>query len=299
MPATPPRAVRIHAATPDRPATHIRPTDGPWRPARRSVQVRRLRAPTCPAHRSQAATRPANPRRNRDDGAAHPCRQTRQHPRPPRFHLRTFQQTASVAVLRPPDMPHARTYARADLTKPDIRGAGAVSRDARERARVGVAGEGCGEEGCDRPALRHDKRFERLLCRRHLCQAIEAWRDANRAAGRCWRCGADKGDSPYRDCDGCRRVNAESCRRYRARRARRARLRDKPKARDEWRATAAADERARWLRAARVRWLGKVLALFWRRGFPRPRSVTLPNHLVVEKIQLDIEAAQLGIRDWD
>ena len=129
---------------------------------------------------------------------------------------------------------------------------------------------------------------------RHLCQAIEAWRDANRATGRCWRCGADKGNSPYRDCDGCRRVNAESCRRYRARKAA---LRDKRKARYEWRATAAADERARWLRGARLRWLGKVSALFLRRG--RPQSVTLPNHLVVEKFQLDIEAAQLGIRGWD
>ena len=284
------------APTPDRPATRIRSTDGPRRPPGPSVQARRLRAPTCPAHRPSSATRPAHPRRYREHGAAHLRRQTRQHPRPPRFHLRTVQQAASVAVPRPRTCHTAHARARADLRKPDIRGASAVSRDARERARVGVPGEGCGAQGCERPALRHDKRCERPLCRRHLCQAIEAWRDANRAAGRCWRCGADKGDSIYRDCDGCRRVNAESCRRYRVRRAR---LRDKPKARDEWRATAAADERARWLRAARVWWLGKVLALFWRRGFPRPRSVTLPNHLVLEKIQLDIEAAQLGIRDWD
>ena len=194
-------------------------------------------------------------------------------------------------------MPHARTYARADLRKPDIRGAGAVSRDARERARVGVGIAGavrCGIEGCGRPAHRLDERFERPLCRRHLCEAIEAWRDANRAAGRCWRCGADKADSPYRDCDGCRRINAESCRRYRARRAG---LRDKHKARDAWRAKAAADERARWLRGARLRWLGKVSALFLRRG--RPQSVTLPDHLVVEKIQLDIEAAELGLPPWD
>ena len=174
-----------------------------------------------------------------------------------------------------------------------------MSRDARERARVGV-GVGiagavrCGIEGCGRPAHRLDERFERPLCRRHLCKAIEAWRDANRAAGRCWRCGADKGDSPYRDCDGCRRVNAESCRRYRARRAR---LRDKHKARDEWRAQAVTDERVRQLRSARLRWLGAVSVLFFRRG--RPASVTLPPHLAMEKIQLDIEAAQLGIRGWD
>ena len=240
------------------------------------------------------ATRESSPQSRRRSGASMPANSPASAPASiPSPHGSTNRIRGSPET---PDMPHARAYARADLRKPDIRGAGAVSRDARERARVGVAGEGCGEQGCERPALRHDKRFERPLCRRHLCQAIEAWRDANRAAGRCWRCGADKGDSPYRDCDGCRRVNAESCRQYRARRAR---LRDKPKARDEWRATAAANERARWLRAARVRWLGKVLALFWRRGFPRPRSVTLPNHLVVEKIQLDIEAAQLGIRGWD
>ena len=190
-------------------------------------------------------------------------------------------------------MPHARTYARADLRKPDIRGAGAVSLAARGRARVGVAGEGCGEEWCERPALRHDKRFERPLCRRHLCQAIEAWRDANRASGRCWRCGVDKGDSPCRDCGECRRINAESCRRYRARRAA---LRDKHAARDEWRAKAAADERARWLRGAWLRWCAKVLPLF--RGGREP-VVSLPDHLALEKVWLDIEAAQLGIRDWD
>ena len=287
-------ATRNHAATPERQATHVLPADRPRRAeTRRVLPSRRIHRQT-PARSPSADAKPAHPCRYRDDRTAHLRRQTRQHPRPPRFHLRTVQQTASVAVLRPPNMPHARTRERAGEAGPENPASGAVSRDAREQARVGVAREGCGEEGCERPALRHDKRFERPLCRRHLCQAIEAWRDANRAASRCWRCGADKGDSPYRDCDGCRRVNAESCRRYRARRAR---LRDKHKARDEWRATAAADERARWLRRARLRWLGKVSALFLRRG--RPQSVTLPDHLVVEKIQLDIEAAQLGIRGWD
>ena len=198
--------------------------------------------------------------------------------------------------MKPAVMPHAhaREGRKADPGEPESR---CVSGHARGRARIGVGIAGavrCGIEGCGRPAHRLDERFERPLCRRHLCQAIEAWRDANRATGRCWRCGADKGNSPYRDCDGCRRVNAESCRRYRARKAA---LRDKRKARYEWRATAAADERARWLRGARLRWLGKVSALFLRRG--RPQSVTLPNHLVVEKFQLDIEAAQLGIRGWD
>ena len=194
-------------------------------------------------------------------------------------------------------MPRARTHARAGEAGPENPASGAGRRVARERARVGVGIAGavrCGIEGFGRPAHRLDERFEQPLCRRHLCEAIEAWRDANRAAGRCWRCGADKADSPYRDCDGCRRKNAESCRRYRARRAR---LRDKHKARDEWRAKAATDERVRQLRSARLRWLGAVSVLFFRRG--RPASVTLPPHLAMEKIRLDIEAAQLGIRDWD
>ena len=156
---------------------------------------------------------------------------------------------------------HGRRHARTrELAK--LAGESRIRRRAAGCARAGARWRGiagavrCGIEGCGRPAHRLDERFERPLCRRHLCEAIEAWRDANRAAGRCWRCGADKADSPYRDCDGCRRVNVESCRRYRARRAR---LRDKHKARDEWRATAATDERARWLRGARLRWLGKVV----------------------------------------
>ena len=106
-----------------------------------------------------------------------------------RIHAATPDRPATRIRPRPPDM-HARTHARADLRKPDIRGAGAVSRDARERARVGVAGEGGGEEGCDRPALRHDKRFERPLCRRHLCQAIDCPHGAMRIEPRAGAGGA-------------------------------------------------------------------------------------------------------------
>ena len=113
----------------------------------------------------------------------------------------------------------------------------------------GLSGVECSSEGCVRPAHRHDKRFDRPLCRRCLCIAIQAWREANRAAGRCFKCGADKGGEQLRDCAECRSKDAES---YRRRRARKAALRDKHRARNERRARAVRDaETDKFLRGAR------------------------------------------------
>ena len=124
-------------------------------------------------------------------------------------------------------MPHAREHARADregLESPRVYG------HAHARGGIGGKREGCSVEGCDRPAVRPDERFERPLCSGHFLYAVEAWRRENIAAGRCKRCGGERGDSPTLNCPPCRELDAEACRRYRARKAAKAGAREKRRA---------------------------------------------------------------------